>query len=137
MKIKFKLGRGVLSITFDLVKDIFRIFQGRNNISVYLIDEFKSSKIRFSGEKKTRRFSKDEISALILAFRNGIKVDQDDYEYKFEQIRNKSIKPDNFNMTKTDNREEYLLDLKEIIERVLNDEIPLSSAMKMSSNDKT
>ena len=137
MDINFKLGRGVLTIAFDLVKEIYRFFHGRNNLKVYLIDEFRSSKIRFTGEKGSRKISKDEISALILAFRNGITVDQDNYEYIFEQIRNKTIKIYTFNALKTNNQEEYLLDLKEVIEKVLNGEMTLSSAMEMLSNNKT
>ena len=72
-----------------------------------------------------------------MAFRNGIKVDQNNYEYIFEQIRNKVLKTEDFNTLKTNNHEEYLLDLKEVIEKVLNGEITLSSAMEMLSNNKT
>ncbi len=133
--IKFKLGRGVLTVTFDLVEEIYRFFHNRNKLSVYLIDEFKSSKIRLSREKGYRKFSKDEISALILAFRNGIKVDQDNYKYIFEQIKNKTFKTDNYNTLKTNNHEEYLLDLKEMIKKVLNGEINLNNAMEMLSNN--
>ena len=135
--INFKLGRGVLTIAFDLVKEIYSLFHDRNNLKVHLIDEFRSSKIRLSREKGYRKISKDEISALILAFRNGITVDQDNYEYIFEQIKNKSLKTDDFNTLKTNNHEDYLLDLKEVIEKVLNGEINLSSAMEMLSNNKT
>jgi hypothetical protein len=137
MQINFKIGRGILAIAFNLVKDIYRIFYDRNNLRVYLIDEFRSSKIKISGERKIRKISKDEISALILAFRDGISVNQDNYENIFEQIKNKTLKTDNFNTLKTDNHKDYLLDLKEVIEKVLNGEINLSSAMEMLSNNKT
>jgi len=137
MDINFKIGRGVLTIAYDIVKEIYRFFHGKNNLKVYLIDEFGSSKIRFSREKGSRKISKDEISALILAFRNGITVDQNNYGYKFEQIRNKVLKTEDFNTLKTNNHEEYLLDLKEVIEKVLNGEITLSNAIGMLSNNKT
>lgn len=137
MDINFKLGRGVLTIAFDLVKEIYSFFHDRNNLKVHLIDEFRSSKIRFSREKGYRKISKDEISALILAFRYGITVEQDNYEYIFEQIKNKSLKTDDFNTLKTNNHEDNLLDLKEVIEKVLNGEINLSSAIEMLSNNKT
>jgi len=135
MYLNFKLGRGVLTITFDLVKQIYRIFQGRKNLEVFLIDEFRSSKIRFSREKTGRKFSKDEISALILAFRNGIVVNQNNYENIFEQITNKTINTGNLNTLKTENHEGSLLELKGVIEKVLNGEFNLSSAMKMLNNN--
>jgi len=131
MDINFKLGSGVLNITFELVEEIYRIFQGRTNVWVYLIDEFKSSKIKLSRKKVSRKISKDEISALILAFRNGIEVNQDNYHFIFEQIKNKTLKIDNFNTLVEDNHENYLLDLKEMIVEVLNGDITLSNAIKM------
>ena len=129
--INFKLGRGVLTIAFDLVTDIYRIFQARKNLRVYLIDEFRSSKIRFSGEKGGRKISKDEVSALILALRNGIAVDKDNYESVFEQIKNKTLKTSNFNKLRTENHEDFLLELKEMVEELLLGELTLSSAMKI------
>ena len=133
--LNFKLGRGVLTIAFDLVTDIYRIFHGRKNLGVYLIDEFRSSKIRFSGEKGGRKISKDEISALILAFRNGLEVDQDNYENIFKQIKNKILKIGSFNTLKTENHEKTLLELKKMVEKVLHGELTLSSAMKMLNNN--
>lgn len=135
MYLNFKLGRGVLTITFDLVTEIYRLFKGRKNLRVYLIDEFRSSKIRFSREKGGRKISKDEISALILAFRDGIAVDQDNYKIIFEQIKNKKLKIGNFNTLKTENHEKSLLELKEMVEKVLHGELALSNAMKMLNNN--
>ena len=130
----FKLGRGVLTITYDLVKQIYRIFQSRKNLKVFLIDEFRSSKIRFSGKKTGRKFSKDEISALILAFRNGIAIDQDNYENIFTQITNKKLNTCNSNTLKTKNHEKSLSDLKEMVKKALDGEFTLSSAIKMLNN---
>jgi len=130
MLLNFKLGRGVLTIAFDLVSDLFRIFQGRKNLRAYLIDEFKSSKIRFSRKKGEKKFSKDEISAVILAFRNGIAVDQDNYKNIYEQIKNKKLKTHNFNTLITENHEEYLGELKDMVDKVLKGELTLSSAME-------
>lgn len=135
MYLNFKLGRGVLTITFDLVTEIYRLFKGRKNLRVYLIDEFRSSKIRFSREKGGRKISKDEISALILAFRDGIAVDQDNYKIIIEQIKNKKLKIGNFNTLKTENHEKSLLELKEMVEKVLHGELALSNAMKMLNNN--
>jgi hypothetical protein len=135
MYLNFKLGRGVLTVTFELVKQIYRIFQSRKNLKVFLIDEFRSSKIRFPKEKTGRKFSKDEISALILAFRKGIVVNQDNYGNKFKQIANKKLNIYNLNTLKTENHEKSLSDLKEMVEKVLYGEFTLSSAMKMLNNN--
>ena len=137
IQINFKIGRGILPIAFNLVNDIYKIFNGRKNLMVYLIDEFRSSKIKLSGERKIRKISKDEISALILAFRNGISVNLDNYEYIFEQIKNKTLKKDNLESLKPDNHEEYLLELKEVVKKVLNGELSLSSAVVSLTNNKT
>ncbi|MFX0011752.1 MAG: hypothetical protein ACFE9R_15670, partial [Candidatus Hermodarchaeota archaeon] len=137
MQINFKIGRGILAIAFNLVKDIYRIFSSRKNLSVYLIDEFRSSKIKLSGERRIRKISKDEISALILAFRNGISVNQDNYEHIFEQIKNKTLKTDNLESLKTDNHEDYLMELKKMVNKVLNGELSLSGAMTSLTNNKT
>ena len=135
MYLNFKLGRGVLTIAFDLVTDIYKIFHDRKNLRVYLIDEFKSSKFRFSGQKGDRKISKDEISALILAFRNGIAVYQDNYKEIFEQIKNKKLKPHNYITLITENHEEYLEELKEMVDKVLKGELALSSVMeKLNKN---
>jgi len=49
MKLNFKIGRGVLDITYDLVKQIYITFQNRKDLRVCLIDEFKSSHRRNLG----------------------------------------------------------------------------------------
>ena len=43
----------------------------------------------------------------------------------------------NYDKLKTNNHEDYLLYLKEVIEKVLNGEINLSSAMELLNNNKT
>jgi len=131
MFLDFKLGRGVLPITFDLVKHIYRIYNDRKNLRVFLIDEFRSSKIRSSEDHAGRKFSKDEISALILAFRNGILVTSNNYETIFEQIKNKKLNTGKFRGLKSNNDETDLSDLKDVIEKVLNCDIALNEAMKI------
>jgi len=131
MFLDFKLGRGVLPITFNLVKQIYSIFQERKNLRVFLIDEFRSSKIRSSADQAGRKFTKDEISALVLAFRNGIMVNINNYENIFEQIRNKKLNTGKFKTLKSEKDDETLLELKEVVEKVLNGELNLNSAMKI------
>ena len=135
--LNFKIGRGVLTITFDLVKQIYRIFHSRKNLEVFLIDEFRSSKIRFSREKTGRKFSKDEISALILAFRNGIVVSQDNYENIFEQIKRKKLNTGKLKELKSENDDDYLSHLKDAVEKVLNGDLALNNAMKTLNNTES
>ena len=119
MVLDFKLGRGVLPIAFRMVKQIYSMFQDRKNMNVFLIDEFRSSKIRFSADQAGRKFTKDEISALVLAFRNGIMVNAHNYESIFRQIRNKKLNTGKFKKLKSKNDDEISLDLKGVVEKVL------------------
>ncbi len=130
MKLNFKLGRGVLDITYDLVKQIYVLFQNRKNLGVCLIDEFKSSQFRLSGNVVGKKFTKDEISALILAFRLGIDVRYDNYEDIFEQLRSKKLFIGKTETDKTENHDETLLSLEEVVEKVLSGKLTLSNAIE-------
>jgi hypothetical protein len=129
--VDFKLGGGVLPITFQLVKQIYRIYGSKKNLKVFLIDEFKSSKIRSSENHAGRKFSKDEVSALILAFRNGILVNNNNFELIIEQIKTKKLNIGKLKGLKSNNDDAMISDLKEIIEKVLNNELSLNNAIKM------
>ena len=134
MFLDFKLGRGVLPITFLLVKQIYSIFHNRKNLRVFLIDEFRSSKIRFSEDHAGRKFSKDEISALVLAFRNGILVNSKNYKSTFEQIKNKKLNTSKLKALKSENDDDDLSYLKDVVDKVLNGDIALNNAMKTLNN---
>ena len=133
MKLNFKLGRGVLEITYDLVKQIYIMFKNRKDLRVQLIDEFKSSQFRLSGHAIGKKFTKDEISALILAFRLGIDVRYDNYKAIFEQIRMKKLFKGKSVKEKSENRDEPLLSLNEVVENVLNGKLSLSNAIEIIS----
>lgn len=74
-----KIGNGVLAITMDLVKQFYSIFADKKNLKIIIIDEFKSSKLRINKKKKPKRISKDELSALLLALRNGVEINEKEY----------------------------------------------------------
>jgi len=137
MFLDFKLGRGVLPITFLLVKQIYSIFHNRKNLRVFLIDEFRSSKIRFSEDHAGRKFSKDEISALVLAFRNGILVNSKNYKSTFEQIKNKKLNTSKLKALKSENDDDDLSYLKDVVDKVLNGDIALNNAMKTLNNTES
>jgi len=136
LKLSFKLGRGVLDITYDLVKQIYVMFQNRKDLRVCLIDEFKSSQFRISRNKIGKKFTKDEISALILAFRLGIDVRFDNYKGIFEQLRMKKLFIEKTETEKSENQDETLLSLEEVVEKVLNGKLTLSNAIEIINPNK-
>lgn len=85
--ITFKLGNGVLEITLDLVKQIYSIYKNRENLKIYIIDEFRSSKVKINKKNKLHRVSKDELSALIIALRDGVEINPNDYLSLIKQSR--------------------------------------------------
>jgi len=131
IKLIFKLGRGVLDITYDLVKQIYTMFQNRKDLRVCLIDEFKSSQFRLSGDAIGKKFTKDEISALILAFRLGIDVRFDNYKVIFEKFRKKKLFIRKTETEKPKNHNKPLLSLEEVVEKVLNGKLTLSNAIEI------
>ncbi|MHA1350372.1 MAG: hypothetical protein ACTSPZ_05980 [Promethearchaeota archaeon] len=136
MILNFKLGRGVLDITYDLVKQIYSMFQNRKDLGVCLIDEFKSSQFRLPRNSIGKKFTKDEISALILAFRLGIDVRFDNYEDIFKQLRTKKLFIRKTEIEKHENHDEPLLSLEEVVEKVLSGKLTLSNAIEIINSNK-
>jgi len=135
LEVNLKFGRGILQITINLIKEIYQVFNNRSHLKLYLIDESKSSKIKIQDIKK-RIMTKHEISALILAFRNGIEMN---YANNFENIRQNKFQK----LNTMDNKERHIeevndsvIDLRNIIEKVLNNEISLSKSIEMLKDDK-
>ncbi len=135
LKVNLKFGRGILQITINLIKEIYQVFNNRSHLNLYLIDESKSSKIKIQDIKK-RIMTKHEVSALILAFRNGIEMN---YANNFENIRQNKFQK----LNTMDNKERHIeevndsvIDLRNIIEKVLNNEISLSKSIEMLKEDK-
>lgn len=135
LKVNLKFGRGILQITINLIKEIYQVFNNRSHLKLYLIDESKSSKIKIQDIKK-RIMTKHEVSALILAFRNGIEMN---YANNFENIRQNKFQK----LNTMDNKERHIeevndsvIDLRNIIEKVLNNEISLSKSIEMLKEDK-
>jgi len=130
LKLNFKFGRGVVPITLNLVSQIFNIPKYRKLTQVLLIDESKSSKIKLC-DRSGKKIPKDEASALILALRDGIEVNQTNYIKIFNQIKSKKLRTNAFKKENFDNNNEITLNLREIAEKVLNDELSLSESVQM------
>ena len=129
----FKFGRGVISITIDLLKIIYDAFKNRNAVKVYLVDESRTSKVKIR-DKKKRVKTKHEVSALIIAMRKGIEVDSSNY---IQVIKQNIFQNNNYHERREEDREEVQenkLNLKKIMERLLNNDISLSKASILVKN---
>ncbi len=136
IKIIFKVGRGVFPLTLDLIETIYEMFCKKNELAIYMVNESKSSKIKF--HKYFNNLSKHELSALILALRKGIKADQNNYVKFFELKKgNKEIK---------EKLEKELMDisfltkerelLKKLISDLINCRICIDEAFKIIEQKK-
>ena len=133
--IDFKFGRGVLSITYELVERIYKILKNRENLKVYLIDESNTSKIKNLSKFKGRKITKDEISALILAMREGMEVTNENYIKIFNQINSKKLKLNALNKGDFEKNHSILFKIEEIIEKVLSGEYSLVESSQLLRNN--
>jgi len=130
LNITFKFGGGVLTLTLKLIEQIIDVFQDRSNLKIYLIDESKSSKIRIQDIKKKLR-TKHELSALILALRSGIEINDLNL---FKTSKNGKLL--DLNSLKQNEKfiklvNESTVEVKDIIEKILNDKISLSQSSRL------
>ena len=72
LRLIFKFGRGIMPITVKIIEQIFRDFN-REELSILLIDESKTSKYKIRDETK-RKIPKDEAAALIISLREGFEI---------------------------------------------------------------
>ncbi|MFX1382929.1 MAG: hypothetical protein ACFFBP_10850 [Promethearchaeota archaeon] len=120
----FKIGMGVLETALEVVSNLFGQFKEFINTHVFLIDESKTSKIRiYSKEKK---IPKHEVSALILALRDGIEINKENYVKVFTDIKNKKIRLIHYNNHFHNNNDISLDVLKDLILKILNGELSLT-----------
>jgi hypothetical protein len=131
MKLTFKFGRGVFSTTQHLVKEIYNIFNKRINMKILLIDESKSSKIKVIHRKREKKISKDEVSALILALRDGVEVTQIDYVTAFNHIKSTKVKKEKDKSKNIENSKEKIDFLREIAEKILNGNLSLTESIAL------
>lgn len=125
-----KFGRGVISITTDLLKLVYDTFSKRKSMKVYLVDESRTSKIKIQDKKKQVR-TKHEVSALIIAMRKGFEVDPSNY---LQIIRQKIFQNTKYREGRENDWEEVQenkLNLRKIIERLLINDISLSKSSKL------
>ncbi|MFX0024954.1 MAG: hypothetical protein ACFE8M_00955 [Candidatus Hermodarchaeota archaeon] len=128
LQLNFKFGIGVISVTYNLVKLIFSNYKNRKFIRIFLIDEYKSSKIKI-GNKRTTKFTKDEIAALIISLREGVEVNLVNYENFFNHIKTKRLKIERWKDLKFEKNNSLSLEI--IAKRVLNGELSLMESIKI------
>ena len=91
LNIIFKFGRGVFILAKKFISEIYKNYDLNELTKIYLVNESKSSKIKF--HKLSEKISKHEASAIILALRKGIEVDKGSYLKFFDLMKsNKDIK---------------------------------------------
>jgi len=131
MMLTFKLGMGVPSFTCELIENIFQFLHGRKNVYLFLINEYKSSKMRIIKKQKERNFSKDEISALILALRKGIEVSEKNYDSIYKQKGLNKLQNEGTFKMDFEKIGENINTLGEIAEKVLRGEISLNESTRL------
>lgn len=131
MVLTFKLGMGVPSFTYELIENIFKFLHGRKNVNIFLINEYKSSKMRIIKKQKERNFSKDEISALILALRKGIEVNEKNYASIYKQKGLNKLQNEGAFKRDFEKIDENIDMLGEIAEKVLRGEISLKESTRL------
>ncbi|MFX0070277.1 MAG: hypothetical protein ACFFAO_04220 [Candidatus Hermodarchaeota archaeon] len=129
INLSFKFGRGILKMVQDLVKDVFNLFPDRKNMSVLLIDEYKSSQIKINNKDKERRITKDEVAALILALKNGVEVNLSNYSIIFNQIKSKKFKKEDLKFDIIKNTQAEPQFLSEVAEKILSGELSLKESI--------
>lgn len=130
INLQFKFGRGFARITIDLVKETYNSFKNRNRMKVFLIDESKSSKIKIQDKSKKIR-TKHEISALILALRKGLEINQTNYYKTIKQIKLENSNDIKGKEIINEEIKDSSSKLKEVIESILNNEVSLSESSEL------
>jgi hypothetical protein len=122
LKISFKIGMGIIDNTYTLISRIYTRLTGKFNIQVYLIDEVSSSKIRISNIK----FPKHETSAIMLSFRKGLEIHEENYRIVFRRLRLKKIRYEKFKAINYGLLSNKDLNLSEIAEDIIRGKLSLS-----------
>ena len=130
IRLIFKFGRGIISITTDLLNLVYETFRTRKTMEVYLVDETRTSKIKIQDKRKQLR-TKHEVSSLIIAMREGIAVDSSNYLQTIRQKGSLNSNSHEREESDLDEIQEKKLKLIKIIKRILNNDITLSKSCEL------
>ncbi len=129
IKLNFKFGKGVISTDFELVRAVFEAFKDCDGMRVFLIDETKSSQVKLL--YKGKKLPIHEASALILALREGIEVNRDNFQKSFKRNLVKKKKKKDFTKKDYDTKRKPISFLGELAEKLLNGDLSLSESLEM------
>ena len=119
INLSFKFGIGVPSLAFKMISNLVSFLQNKYEVKIFLIDEFKSSKIRISLKSSKAKISKDEITAIVLALRTGIPVTEENYSVILKQVPTSDLKRVENDSVKTDFINNNIDKLGEMVELIL------------------
>ncbi|MFX1329464.1 MAG: hypothetical protein ACFE91_15150, partial [Promethearchaeota archaeon] len=128
--LEFKFGSGVLQIIKELIEELYETYKNRGNLDISLIDESKSSKMK-NLTKKKRFKTKHETAALILALRNGVKINQNNYYEILKQTKFQNSKIFRKNGEYPEEVNDLKIKLRETIDKLINDEISLTKSSQL------
>lgn len=133
LKLHFKLGRGVLSLAHDLVTEIYKLIPKNHETIIELIDEYKSSQIKINNNDLWFKFTKDEISAIIIALREGIEVSRDDFEKVFIRLKKNKLERNRMKILDHQKIRENLLNIADVVKLILKGKFSLKQATEYIS----
>jgi len=119
LNVIFKFGSGILTLNSRLLEKIYDKFNKKNSIKIFLIDESKTSKYKIHTQDK-KRIPRHEASALIIALRKGVEVNQTNI---IELIKNSKSNDLKKKFLKLENDYKLHGQLNEIVKKVLTGEI--------------
>lgn len=128
----FKFGSGILSLNSRLLEKIYYKFKEKKPIKFFLIDESKSSKYKIYTQDK-KRIPSHEASALIIALRKGMEVEQTNIINLIKKFKSNDLKKNYF---KFENNIKLHESLNEIAEKVLRGEISINASIDMLDDSK-
>ena len=129
LDLEFKFGRGVLSLSYEFLKDLFFNMQSKNIKNIYLIDEISSSKVKLFFNN--RKLPKHESAAILLAIRSGLKISTENFDQFYNKIKLKQIKPHDIEQNYKTKTGEYVIEIKKIAEDLINGLLSYREAMDL------
>lgn len=127
LAISFKIGIGIIDNTYTLISRIYKRILRELKFQISLIDEVNSSKIRISNIK----FPKHESSAIMLSFRKGLEIDENNYKTIFRRLRLKKIEYEELNSKKYRLLSNKDVNLGEIAEEIIRGNLSLIEMSEM------
>jgi hypothetical protein len=125
----FKFGRGVLGLSFEIIQELFSKLNKQSIKKVYLIDEISTSKIRLVFNNK--KVPKHESAAIQLALREGLEINEANFDQIFKRVKNNQIKNFAVKNDYISRFKDQKIDIKLIAEKIINGNLSLNEGMNI------